>query len=81
LANVAKHSRATRVKLQIFSNGAMLKMSLEDNGVGLPHDGGVRRMGHGLNNMSQRARTIGGSFEVNSEQGRGTAITVSVPKM
>lgn len=81
LANVAKHSRATRVKIQIFSNGATLKMSVEDNGVGLPHDGGVRRMGHGLNNMAQRARTIGGSFEVNSEQGRGTAITVSVPKM
>jgi signal transduction histidine kinase len=81
LANVAKHSHATRVKLQIFSNGEMLKMSVEDNGVGLPHDGGVRRMGHGLNNMAQRARTIGGLLEVNSEQGNGTRIDLRVPKV
>jgi signal transduction histidine kinase len=81
LANVAKHSHATRVKLQIFSNGETLKMAIEDNGVGLPHDGGVRRMGHGLNNMAQRARTIGGALEVNSEQGNGTRIDVRVPKV
>ena len=56
-------------------------MSVEDNGVGLPHDGGVRRMGHGLNNMAQRARTIGGALEVNSEQGAGTRIDVRVPKL
>ncbi|MBI4630999.1 MAG: GAF domain-containing sensor histidine kinase [Chloroflexi bacterium] len=81
LANVAKHSHATRVKLQIFPNGESLKMSVEDNGVGLPLDGGVRRMGHGLNNMAQRARTIGGALEVNSEQGNGTRIDVRVPKV
>jgi signal transduction histidine kinase len=81
LANVAKHSHATRVKLQIFSNGEILNMSVEDNGVGLPHDGGVRRMGHGLNNMAQRARAIGGMLEVNSQQGNGTRIDLRVPKV
>ena len=81
LANVAKHSRATRVTLRIFSNGKMLNMSLEDNGTGLPDDGGIRRMGHGLSNMAQRARTIGGMLEVSSKQGNGTRIDIHVPKL
>jgi signal transduction histidine kinase len=81
LANVAKHSRASRVVLTIFANGEYVNLKMHDNGVGLPPDGVTRRMGHGLSNMAQRAKAIGAIFDVSSEAGKGTRVEVQVPKV
>ncbi len=80
LANVAKHARATKV-LVCFSPGAEgIVLEIRDNGRGLPPDGAVKRMGHGLTNMVQRAQTIGAEFNVASEPGKGTRIQLRLPR-
>jgi two-component system sensor histidine kinase UhpB len=38
-----------------------------------------RGLGWGLANMRERARLLGGSFEIRTTPGKGTAVCVSLP--
>lgn len=83
LSNVGKHSEASKARVTIHfeENGAI--MTIEDDGKGfeLPaRTGDLARIGKlGLVGMQERARLVGGSLEIYSESGRGTALTVLVP--
>ena len=82
LANVAKHAQATRVELVLDFEGAEIELTIKDNGVGfaLDEDGIVGKSGgFGLISMRERALGQNGKFNVQSEKGRGTTITVSFP--
>ena len=76
LHNVVKHARASEVRLSLQVQGAQLALSIQDNGHGL---NGSRQQGRGLANMRQRARILGGVFEIHSTAGAGTTIQVSFP--
>jgi len=80
LANVAKHARATKVLVRFSPGAEGVVLEIRDNGRGLPPDGAVKRMGHGLTNMVQRAQTIGAEFNVASEPGKGTRIQLRLPR-
>jgi signal transduction histidine kinase len=79
LANVAKHSRATQAWTRLQVADGVVQLTVRDNGRGFnaSRPGGV---GHrGLGNIADRARALGGSYEVTSSIGGGTSITVAVP--
>ena len=42
-------------------------------------DDHVTMGGHGLGSMRQRAEKLGGTYEVESEAGRGTTVALKVP--
>jgi two-component system sensor histidine kinase UhpB len=69
LTNVARHSSATRVKIQIGRAASALgiDISIIDNGCGA--DLGVRRNGLGLIGMRERVAALGGSISVSSASG------------
>jgi signal transduction histidine kinase len=50
-----------------------------DNGVGFKSESEPELLGHGLSNMSERARTFGGQLLIASGPGEGTTITVRIP--
>jgi PAS domain S-box-containing protein len=81
--NIEKHAGASAVKLlmQIQSNAVVLK--IQDNGHGFdPKDlkpGRKARHGLGLTNMRERALSLGGTYELKSEPGKGTTIIVRAP--
>ena len=82
---MVKYAKATRVWLSI-RKGQMkniLTFILKDNGVGfdLEHFAGYisTEKGLGLAAMDERAKMLGGSFEISSQKGIGTTITISVP--
>jgi len=85
LANVARHANATRVGLTLSYLQDMVRLDVRDDGVGFDvalkstADAGANGHGYGLSAMRQRLRRVGGSLEVESGQGRGTAISASVP--
>jgi len=76
LANVAKHSKATKVWLNARNLDERIYMQIIDNGQGFELDQETELLGHGLSNMAQRARRIGGEFETVSSPGEGTTITI-----
>ena len=79
LANVAKHSRASQAWARLQIADGVVQLTVRDNGRGFntSRPGGI---GHrGLGNIADRARALGGTYEVTSSIGGGTSITVAVP--
>jgi signal transduction histidine kinase len=81
LNNVARHSRAGNVRIELRDTAGALVFTVEDDGMGFDPEGGrVEKMGYGLTTMRERALAVGGSLETSSKKGRGMRITVSVPR-
>jgi signal transduction histidine kinase len=79
LRNVAKHAGRTHVKVMLRNVDHTLVLKVQDFGVGFDSDALEGQTGLGLISMQERARIAGGTFEIASELGSGTAITVKVP--
>jgi signal transduction histidine kinase len=77
LTNIARHSGATAVRLELAAVNGALRLSISDNGKGLPAEN--TRRGAGLAGMRARARAAGGRIKLESRTGHGVAITVEVP--
>ena len=76
--NIARHSGCTRARAELTLRDRQLCLVVSDDGKGLdggPGDGG----GNGLPSMNRRAAQIGGSLQVASGPGQGTAILLTVP--
>ncbi|MED7926061.1 sensor histidine kinase [Nonomuraea sp. LP-02] len=78
LANVAKHAGATRAGLTLSYTGAVVLLDIRDDGIGIDNPGGG---GFGLSSMRQRLRGVGGTLEVESAPGEGTAVSATVPAL
>jgi two-component system sensor histidine kinase DevS len=79
LANTAKHAYATKVWLNLRQIDEDVSLQVIDNGRGFDTEKEPGRLGHGLSNMAERARQIGGRLEIVSNPGDGTTVTVSMP--
>ena len=78
MTNAFRHSRAGRVTIALDYGDDSLRMSVSDNGIGLPDNYADR--GHGFRNMSTDAERMGGRLEVSpGESGRGATVTCTVP--
>jgi PAS domain S-box-containing protein len=83
LYNVVKHAQATEVTVALQREGGMLRIEVEDDGVGFPASergrGDGRRERFGLFSIRERLQHLGGSFEVFSEPGRGVRAVLLAP--
>ncbi|MCK5052747.1 MAG: GAF domain-containing sensor histidine kinase [Anaerolineales bacterium] len=81
LANTAKHARASRVLVNLRqSSNSDITLQIIDNGQGFEVESQPDLLGHGLSNMDERARQLGGEFDVISGPGEGTTVTVRIPQ-
>jgi len=81
LQNVAKHSRATRVVVELHGKGTELFLKIDDNGVGFDLEKARFASGLGLVSMRERLNLIGGRLQLVSQEGHGTHLvaTVTIP--
>ena len=79
LSNAAKHSRASRVDVLLAKESGGVVLSVNDNGHGFVETQLERRLGHGLANMQDRAKALGGSLILSAVDGGGTAVRVTIP--
>jgi signal transduction histidine kinase len=78
LTNVVRHSGATEVKLRIGLEDGEVRLSIADNGRGMP-DGIRTEEMDGVANMRARVEKLGGRFELTSEPGRGMTVRFHIP--
>lgn len=75
LANVAKHSRASRCTVGARHAEGVLRVWVTDDGVG----GAACAEGHGLRGLADRVRAVGGRLRVSSPEGGPTTVTAELP--
>ena len=75
LANAAKHAHASVVHVELDTPGAMVRLAVRDDGVG----GADPAQGSGLTGLRDRIEAVGGTLQVTSPAGRGTALLIEIP--
>tara|TARA_B100001146_G_scaffold225125_1_gene246760 strand:- start:48155 stop:50032 length:1878 start_codon:yes stop_codon:yes gene_type:complete len=76
--NALKYSGATTISVRFSEANEHLTIEISDNGKGF--DTATVDSGNGLLNMKKRAREIGGTLEIASEETQGTTIVLNFPK-
>jgi two-component system sensor histidine kinase DesK len=74
VTNIQRHARATRASIALERAGGRLVLRIADDG-----RGGDIVPGNGLSGMRERLAAIGADLRVESQRGRGTTLTVSMP--
>ncbi|HKZ44837.1 MAG TPA: histidine kinase [Anaerolineales bacterium] len=81
LANVRKHSQAKHVDVRISNskegNGDFVLMQIKDDGIGIQQ--GQTSKQFGITTMKERADSVGGILEIQSQPGKGTSIDCMLP--
>ena len=77
--NIAKHSQANQARLSLQKNSNTVELIIQDNGQGFEFTVDTSRKGLGLSSMRERAEVSGGTFSIESAQGKGTIIRASWP--
>jgi len=76
LANVARHSKASKVMVALKSEEDSIALAIEDNGIGFHADDVAR--GIGLDSMKERLAAMSGTLNVSSQKSRGTRVVATV---
>ena len=81
LANVMRHSGASMVKVvcTYLPDKQMMMLEVRDNGQGMPSRDGGCLGGKGMENMRQRARSLGGELQIQTKLQEGTRVRLLVP--
>lgn len=79
LTNVLRHSKATQVKAVLQVKDGILILKISDNGKGFNASEIKNKKTLGLLGMKERTMLMGGSYEINSKPGKGTAAIIIVP--
>lgn len=84
LINVIKHARTKQVKVDIHRQDAIIRITVQDNGIGfdtaiIRSARSVGKSGFGLFSVRERLDHMGGRFEVISSPGQGTRVIMEAP--
>jgi len=81
MTNIRRHAIATEVAVQLENTGEALELTIKDNGQGftLSELEEAPPGYHGLNIIRERAEGLGGSLDISTAPGEGTALLVRLP--
>ncbi len=77
LHNAAKYSDAGSINCDLCIEGAMLLLTVQDDGKGFHPEQAIK--GNGLESMKSRSQELKGTFKIESSPGKGTRITFQLP--
>jgi signal transduction histidine kinase len=78
LRNVARHARASSVRVSVHAVNGGLQLVVSDDGIGMTRNASDHPS-LGLASMRERVMLLGGEFEIDSISGEGTTIFAWVP--
>ncbi|GAA3888136.1 sensor histidine kinase [Saccharothrix violaceirubra] len=74
VTNAVKHSGATMIKVDVTREDDVVRVLVEDDGIG-----GADPAGGGLSGLSRRVLALDGTFGVTSPEGGPTAVVAAIP--
>lgn len=81
--NALEHAECSELFLDIWNekNGKLLNVVIKDNGVGFNVENVLNTVKNhfGLKIVKERIELIGGTFEIESFEEKGTKVTITVP--
>ena len=80
LTNVTRHAKATRVDIELRLGDEALVLKIADNGMGIAVDEIQSHTSLGLLGIRERALLFSGGVEIKSVKGKGTAVTLTIPR-
>jgi signal transduction histidine kinase len=72
--NVVRHAAASAVRVELRAGKQMLRLTISDNGRGMPPE--CQANGHGLRSMEERVRAAGGTMRAAKEDGLTLEFTI-----
>jgi len=78
VTNILKHAEASSATVTISQENGHISITGRDDGRGF--DTSAQRNGSGISNIRNRAVSLGGTFDIISEKGKGTEVRVMVPR-
>ena len=79
MSNVLEHSKATEVTIRISIFDNILRLEIEDNGVGFQYKQSMLFTSKGLMFMQERIHLLDGNMQVETAPERGTKIILEIP--
>ncbi len=80
LTNIALHSGATEVSIELAEDNGVITLQVQDNGRGISDEKLSARESLGILGMRERAALLGGELIVDTAPGRGTTVRVRLPQ-
>lgn len=77
--NVAKHAKASEIRMKLSLETGSFRIVIEDDGQGFDSDAPGTPDADGLINLQNRLKLLGGSCERHSVPGKGTSVAMTVP--
>ncbi len=75
--NIIKHSRADFALVQLTRHGALLSITVEDNGIGMDPDEN-KTQGFGLAQMKRNIENLKGHCNITSDPGKGVNVYIEI---
>ncbi|MBI4776475.1 MAG: sensor histidine kinase [Deltaproteobacteria bacterium] len=79
LTNVARHARATEVRISLANDSGRLVLEVNDNGRGILGSDISDSRAFGILGMRERTAALGGDFHIEGAPGKGTRVVVRIP--
>jgi PAS domain S-box-containing protein len=79
LTNVARHSKASHVKVELQQDNDNIILSIVDDGKGFEKEKIAEKTTLGILGMKERTSMMGGSYEITSKPEKGTKVNVVLP--
>jgi PAS domain S-box-containing protein len=79
LSNIEKHANASQVSVELIWDDVNLALMIADNGRGFRLDDTQVRNHYGLKFMRERIESLNGIFSVQTKEGQGTRIKITLP--
>jgi two-component system nitrate/nitrite sensor histidine kinase NarX len=79
LSNIRKHANAEKVEIIGTFDGDLILIKIQDDGYGFSPESVKGRSRYGLRGMRERAESIGADFQITSQPGQGTIVSLRMP--
>jgi signal transduction histidine kinase len=81
VSNAVRHAQPNTIKIILATEAQHIVLSVSDDGCGMEQVPELHaQQGFGLTNMRERAQAIGGLWLIDSRPGKGTQVSVRIPR-